>query len=220
MTAQSAGLQSPGVAHASPAAALRRLGVFGGAFDPPHEAHRAIAKAAIAQLQLDALWVFPTGQAWHKTRVLSEARHRIAMAELAFADLPAARVDLRETLRCGPSYTVDTLRELHTELPQTQLYLVMGQDQARDLSNWREWQAVVGLAIICVAARGDSTGTDTAPMPPAGLERRFSTLHLPSFSISATDIRARVRAAEPVAPLVGDAVARYIVHHHLYQADR
>ncbi len=95
----------------------RRVGMFGGAFDPPHAAHRALVEAAVRQLQLERMYVFPTGHAWHKSRVLSPAIHRVAMAQLAFADLPEVVVDGRETLRSGPSYSVDTLRELHAQHP-------------------------------------------------------------------------------------------------------
>ena len=153
-----------------------RIGVFGGAFDPPHAAHRALVEAALGQLELDEMRVFPTGQAWHKSRQLSAARDRIAMAELAFGDLPAVRVDTRETARAGPSYSVDTLRELHAENPQAQIFLVIGQDQAQALSTWREWQELVQLAIICVAARVDSMGTTRRFTPPVGLEQRFVAL--------------------------------------------
>ena len=115
---------------------LWRIGVFGGAFDPPHIAHVALARAALAQLQLDQLRIVPTGQAWHKSRTLTPAVHRLEMASLAFAELDRVVVDPRETLRSGPSYTVDTLLELRTEYPQAQLFLLLGQDQAQVLGSW------------------------------------------------------------------------------------
>ena len=85
-----------------PQARPLRLGVFGGAFDPPHVAHRALVEAALAQLQLDRLHVVPTGQAWHKARDLSPAQHRVAMAQLAFADLPGVQIDTREVAARRP----------------------------------------------------------------------------------------------------------------------
>ncbi len=93
----------------------RRIGLLGGAFDPPHRAHQALARAAIEQMQLSELRILPTGQAWHKARPLSPAPHRLAMARLAFEGLPQATVDDRELRREGPTYTVDTLRELAAE---------------------------------------------------------------------------------------------------------
>ena len=91
---------------------VNRLGVFGGAFDPPHLAHVALVEAAVAALQLDQVRVLPTGLAWHKTRTLSEAHHRLAMTRLAYQHLPQVVVDDREIRRSGASYTVDTLRGL------------------------------------------------------------------------------------------------------------
>lgn len=198
-------------------AALTRLGVLGGAFDPPHAAHVALARTALAQLQLDQLLVVPTGQAWHKARPLSPAPHRLAMAELAFAELPRIVVDPRETRRAGPTYTVDTLRELQTQWPQAELYLIIGEDQARALPSWHEWQEILQLAIICVAEREDLTGAAPRFRPPKAQESRFRRLQMPVMPISATDIRTRIAMRQSVAPLVFAPVARYIDDHHLYQ---
>ena len=101
---------------------IQRLGVFGGAFDPPHMAHVALVAAAIHQLALAQVRVLPTGEAWHKQRSLSGAGHRLAMCQLAFQHLPQVVVDARETQRAGPSYTVDTLTQLQNEFPQAQLF--------------------------------------------------------------------------------------------------
>lgn len=195
----------------------QRIGVFGGAFDPPHAAHAALVQAAVTDLQLDELRVIPTGQAWHKPRPLSPAHHRLAMAQLAFSDLPRVVVDARETQRPGPSYTVDTLREFKAQWPQAELFLIMGEDQARALPSWHEWQEVLRLAIICVAEREDLTGASPRLRAPKGQESRFRRLPMPAFPASATDIRARIAAHQCVAPLVFEPVARYIDHHHLYQ---
>lgn len=195
-----------------------RLGVFGGAFDPPHAAHRTLISAAIAQLRLDRLHVIPTGNAWHKTRTLSSAQHRVAMAQLAFADLPGVEIDIRETVREGPSYTFDTLLELKDDNPGAELFLIIGQDQATSFSRWRSWREIVDLAMICVAGRADVAGQAPAFEPPEGLQARFTTLQLPISDISATDIRQRVAAGQGIEPLVSAAVARYIVLHRLYQA--
>ena len=176
----------------------RRLGVFGGAFDPPHIGHTALLQAALADLELDQLRVVPTGQAWHKSWALSPADHRLAMAQLAFAHLPRVVVDPIEIERAGPSYTVETLQAFATQFPAADLYLILGEDQARALSNWHALPEVLRLAIICVAEREDITGDKRPP-------------------VSATDIRARIAAHLCVSPLVGEPVARYIDDHHLYQ---
>lgn len=195
---------------------LRKLGMFGGAFDPPHLAHRALAQAAIEQLQLDALCVLPTGQAWYKSRPLTAAAHRLAMSRLAFEGLPQVQLDDREIRRAGPSYTLDTLRELHAEDPQAELHLVMGKDQADVLPTWRHWEEIVRLAIICVADRDLLTGQETRFVPPPEMAGRFCKLQMPAMDISATGIRARVASQQGIAPLVSPAVARYIEDNHLY----
>ncbi|MEO8121327.1 MAG: nicotinate (nicotinamide) nucleotide adenylyltransferase [Rhodoferax sp.] len=197
--------------------APRRIGVFGGAFDPPHAAHRALVQAAVTGLQLDELRILPTGQAWHKARDLSPAHHRLAMAQLAFADLPRVVVDPRETERSGPSYTVDTLREFKAQWPDAELFLIMGEDQARALPTWHEWPEVLRLAIICVAEREDVTGATPPFIAPQPHESRFRRLQMPVMPVSATDIRTRIAAHQCVAPLVFEPVARYIDDHHLYQ---
>jgi nicotinate-nucleotide adenylyltransferase len=185
--------------------------MFGGAFDPPHKAHRALAEAAVQQLQLDELRVVPTGQAWHKDRPLSPARHRLAMAQLAFGDLAKVLVDERELRRTGPTYTVDTLRELRAEHPGAELFLVMGEDQAAAFTSWREWQAIAALATLCVAERPQA---EPAALPA---QIRVHRLALPPMDESATGIRARLTSGQDIAHLVPTGVASYIDQHHLYK---
>lgn len=115
-----------------------KIGVFGGSFDPPHAAHLTLARSALQHLALDRLLILPTGQAWHKQRTLSPAHHRLAMAKLAFGDLARVAIDAREIDRPGPSYTIDTLREIAADWPGAELFLLIGEDQAR---NWQHWRA-------------------------------------------------------------------------------
>lgn len=194
-----------------------RIGVFGGAFDPPHLGHTTIAQSAMSQLGLQRLVVIPTGHAWHKARPLTDAKHRLRMAELAFSPVPGAYVDPRETLRDGPSYTVDTLRELQAENPGAQLYLLIGEDQAQRLRTWHHCEQLPALAIICVAARADSTGAkgqfDALKAHVPGL----TVLNMPPVATSATDIRHRAATGQSIGPLVFETVARYIDQHHLYR---
>ncbi|MBK7006772.1 MAG: nicotinate (nicotinamide) nucleotide adenylyltransferase [Burkholderiales bacterium] len=195
-----------------------RVGVFGGAFDPPHRGHVALAQTALQQLQLDVLHAIPTGQAWHKSRDLTAGEHRLAMTRLAFEGIDRVQVDAREIARSGPSYTVDTLTELQAAYPQAQLYLLVGEDQAQALPTWHRWQALVRLAIICVAARADHTGATGQFDALKSLLPDLRILKMPPLAISATDIRRRLAHHENVIPLVFEPVARYIDHHHLYQA--
>jgi nicotinate-nucleotide adenylyltransferase len=206
-------------------ATVQRLGVFGGAFDPPHRAHVALVEAALAQLQLDQVCVLPTGQAWHKPRNLSDAAHRLAMTRLAFAHVPQVVVDEREILRTGPSYTVDTLQELQTEYPQAQLYLLLGDDQRRALPAWHQIGEIGRIAIICAAGRDmavrawneESGAAPTTPLLFDTLQARIRTLDMPLMPHSATDIRVLAATEQALTGLVSPAVERYIHEHHLYR---
>lgn len=199
-----------------------RIGVFGGAFDPPHNAHVALARAALAQLDLVELRVFPTGQAWHKARALSAAQDRLAMTQLAFAGMARTLVDPREMLRSGPTYTLDTLRDLQQERPGAQLVLIMGADQATSLTRWHGWEEILSIAIISVAFRATTTGSTGGNAPPIlpalPPGARFESLELPAMDISATDLRSRAARGEDLSRLVPPAVARYIDQHHLYRS--
>ena len=197
------------------AAASSRLGMFGGAFDPPHIAHVALARAAVEQLGLDELRIFPTGHAWHKPRAMSAPEHRLAMCRLTFGGLPRTVIDERELRRPGPTYTIDTLRELNAEHPAAQLFLVMGEDQAAALTRWREWEAILALATICLAARPSPAGAAQPAFPP---QARVQGLQLPHMPQSATEVRERAAAGAGIAHLVPPAVASYIERHHLYQS--
>jgi nicotinate-nucleotide adenylyltransferase len=195
-----------------------RIGVFGGAFDPPHVAHQALVQAAQTQLALDRVLVIPTGQAWHKPRPLSAAVHRLAMCGLAFADWPLVHIDARETTRDGPSYTVDTLRQLATEEPQADFFLLVGADQARAFTTWRAWAEILQIATICVAHRGEAGDTFSAYAFEADYPDRICHLSMPAMDVSATTIRQRVAAGRALGPLVCQRVAGYIADHHLYQS--
>ena len=203
--------------------AVSRIGILGGAFDPPHLAHRALAQAALSQLGLTELRVLPTGQAWHKARTLSDAAHRLAMAKLNF-DCPGVVVDDREIRRSGPSYTIDTVNELLAEHAGVEVCVVMGLDQAKALPNWKDWERLVAQAIICVADREDDikpqTGLDAANATQLHLKhlppQRWRQVSMPLMPVSATLIRQRLADQRPLDGLVSPAVASYIAQHHLY----
>ena len=205
------------LAPAAPVVA-QRVGLFGGAFDPPHRAHRALAEAALTALRLDRLHILPTGHAWHKSRTLSDANHRLAMCRLAFGDLPAAYVDDREIRRATATYTVDTLEELHAVYPDGQLFLLIGEDQLAAFKSWRRWQDVLSMATLVVAARTDAQGQSRLHGAP---DLPFQRLDMPLSPVSSTNIRALAatgaQGLESLAALVPEAVASYISLHSLYQ---
>jgi nicotinate-nucleotide adenylyltransferase len=205
----------------------KKIGVFGGAFDPPHWAHRSIAEAALQQLDLDMLYVLPTGHAWHKSRALTPAAHRVAMCEEAFAGLQPLCIDQREIRRSGPTYTADTLAEISAEHPGASLYLLLGADQLLAFKTWIRWEEVMGRATLVVANRALHIGADADPHQQeaqslSGVGLPFVPLEMPLHNISATAVRAHIHGASRRFPdldvLVPEGVARYISEHHLYQS--
>ena len=138
------------------------------------------------------------------------------MVQLLMAGEPRQLLDLRELQRQGPSYTVDTVRELKAEFPEAELVLVIGQDQYARLDTWRDAAQLRSLVTLAVAARGG-----LPPAPPAAwasIPHRLVVLPLPPMAVSATDIRQRIAQQQPIEALVGKAVAGYIERHHLYRA--
>jgi nicotinate-nucleotide adenylyltransferase len=194
----------------------RRIGVFGGSFDPPHLAHRALAEAACETLALDTLLCVPAGAPWQKSgRALAGAGHRVAMLRALLVDQGRCQIDERELHRPGPSYSIDTVSELAAERPGATLFLVVGQDQYARLDTWHRWRELLGLCTLAVAARA----SDAVQAPPAlrAVPHRLQVLPMPRLDISASDIRVRLAQGLPVGPMVGEPVARYIDRHALYR---
>jgi len=192
-----------------------RIGLFGGSFDPVHNAHVALARVALEHLRLDELRWIPAGQPWQKTRTMTSAEHRAAMVALAVAGDPRFVLERCEIERAGPSYTLDTVRALRACTPGAEWFLVIGQDQYGSLSTWHGWRELLGVATLGVAARGGE-----APQPDAAVAAHphsMVALPLPRDDVSATEVRRRAAAGEDIDRLVPPAVARYIDQHRLYR---
>ena len=194
-------------------AVMKRVGVFGGSFDPVHNAHVALARLALAELQLDDLLWVPAGQPWQKHRVVTAAPHREAMVRLAIEGEPRFAVSRIEIERTGPSYTVDTLRELRVRRPGVKWFLVIGQDQYAGFHTWHGWQELLGLVTVAIANRPDAPLT----ADPQVLRVPHEAVALPMMDISSTDIRERIAQGQGIDGLVPTPVARYIARHHLYR---
>lgn len=192
-----------------------RIGLFGGSFDPPHRAHLALARVALQTLALDELRWLPAGAPWQKTsRPLTSAEHRLAMLAALLADEPGQVIDDRELRRGGPTYTIDTVRELQAERPDAQWFFILGQDQYGRFDTWRDWPELLSRLTLAVAARDGQP-----PVPPpalAAVPHRLEVLPLPRLDLAASDIRARAAAGQPITAAVGEPVARYIDQHRLY----
>jgi nicotinate-nucleotide adenylyltransferase len=191
----------------------QRIGLFGGSFDPVHNAHLALARTALRELQLDQLRWVPAGNPWQKARALAPAEHRLAMLQRAIEGEPRFAIDSCELERQGPSYTLDTVRALQAATPGAQWFLVIGQDQYRNLHTWHGVQQLLQRVTLAVAQRpGSADDADAQVRAAAGV-----ALALPAMDISATDIRARAAAGLDISSLVPPAVAQYIHQHGLYR---
>lgn len=188
-----------------------RLGVMGGTFDPIHNGHLVAASEAAAAFNLSEVIFVPTGEPWQKTRKVTKSEDRYLMTVVATASNPRFKVSRVDIDRAGPTYTIDTLRELRDLHPDADLYFITGADAIAQILSWRDVDQIWGLAhFVAVSRPGHQM---TLPEHPEGA---ISILEIPALAISSTDIRQRVSAAKPVWYLVPDGVVQYIAKHQLY----
>jgi nicotinate-nucleotide adenylyltransferase len=212
-----------------------RLGVLGGTFDPVHLGHLASAREVAAAFELERVLMVVSARPPHKGGAgAAPARDRLEMLRLAIGNdtlLEPCDIELR---REGPSYTVDTLREIAAANPDGDLFLIVGIDAWREIDTWRHPEALAEFASVIVTSRPGCDEAPAAPLPPVAARElaRYDPrigLHvhnsghayhghrLRGFDASATDIRRRVRDGLPFEHLTGPAVARYIREHGLYR---
>ncbi len=183
------------------------VAILGGTFDPVHNTHLEMGRAALAALApARVLWI-PTGNPAYRAAPVAPAAHRLAMLRIALAGEPRYAIDERELAPGASGYTVDTLAALRAEVgPQVPLVLLMGADQYAAIHTWHRWRELAGFARIAVFARPGTpapAGVDVVPMAPS--------------EISASDIRARIAAGRDVSALLPLAVLEYIRDNHLYR---
>jgi len=190
-----------------------RLGVMGGTFDPVHHGHLVAASEVQARFALDEVVFVPTGRPWQKDhREVSPAEHRYLMTVIATASNPRFTVSRVDIDREGTTYTIDTLRDLHAQRPDAELFFITGADALEQILLWKDADELWSLAhFVGVTRPGHAL---TAGGLPAG---GVSLLEVPAMAISSTACRDRVRDAEPVWYLVPDGVVQYIGKHRLYR---
>jgi nicotinate-nucleotide adenylyltransferase len=195
-----------------------RLGIFGGAFNPPHLGHLILAQEAFSQLGLDKVVFMPYAEPSHRTLEDDPgAEVRLTMCELAVGADARFAVSRIEIDRGGPAYTVETLRELRVRAPEDELFVLLGADQAASLGGWRSPEEILSLAVVAVAERDswrrDSIFPASGFVPPEGRVRFFD---MPRVDISSSSVRRRARAGQPIRYLVPDKVANFVGAQSLY----
>jgi nicotinate-nucleotide adenylyltransferase len=214
------------------------IGILGGTFDPIHHGHLRLGQEALEQCGLSRIHFIPAGTPPHRNAPLADARHRLAMAQLALQGNPAFVLDEREIHLNTPCYTVHTLAALRAELGEQQpLCLLMGGDAFLQLHTWHEWRKLFSLAHIVVMQRAGGQPLGNAmSQADAGLQQEYRArlvpgssalreaqagsilvIDMPALEISATGIRRRCAEGKSIRYLLPDAVAHYINTHELYR---
>jgi nicotinate-nucleotide adenylyltransferase len=186
---------------------------MGGTFDPIHHGHLVAASEVQALFDLDEVIFVPTGEPWQKSeRLVSPAEHRYLMAVIATASNPRFWVSRVDIDRQGPTYTIDTIRDIGAQRADAELYFITGADALGQILSWRDADEVLKLARFVGVTRPGYELTDAhLPVDSAML------LDVPAMAISSSDCRLRVSGGRPVWYLVPDGVVQYINKHRLYQ---
>jgi nicotinate-nucleotide adenylyltransferase len=193
-----------------------RLGVMGGTFDPVHHGHLVTAEEALWQFHLDEVVFVPTGQPWMKAdRQVTASEHRYLMTVIATAPNTRFTVSRIEVDREGPTYTIDTLKQLREERgPDVELFFVTGADAMLEILQWKDPHAVLAEAHFIAATR---PGYDLARFQDVATPYpNVTVMDIPALAISSSDIRRRVREGEPIRYLVPEGIHTYIHKFGLY----
>lgn len=194
---------------------MNRIGVMGGTFDPIHHGHLVAASEVADRFHLDEVIFVPTGQPWQKEgKTISAAEDRYLMTVIATAANPRFSVSRVDIDRGGPTYTIDTLRDLRELYPDEALYFITGADALSSIMSWHDWEEMFQLAeFVGVTRPGYELRED---MLPADIQERVHPVEIPAMAISSTDCRTRAAEGRPVWYLVPDGVVQYISKNSLY----
>lgn len=189
---------------------MKRIGLLGGTFDPPHYGHLMIANEACWQCNLDEVWFIPTKEPPHKQlQNITDVKHRLTMLEIAISDNDSFRVCPIELDQEGPSYTINTVKRLKAKFEQHTFFFIIGADMVQDLPNWKEIdELLTSITFIGVNRQGfERDLTD---------ERSIHYINVPDIAISSTILRQRVKENKSIRYFLPDCVRTYIEENEVY----
>ena len=191
---------------------MTKVGIMGGTFDPIHHGHLVAASEVAMRYELDEVIFVPTGEPWQKSsRRVSPAEHRYLMTVIATASNPRFWVSRVDIDRAGPTFTIDTIRDIAQQRPDAELFFITGADALAQILSWKQAEDALQLAhFVGVTRPGYELSDEHLPSDSVTL------IDVPAMAISSSDCRARVAAGRPVWYLVPDGVVQYISKHHLY----
>jgi nicotinate-nucleotide adenylyltransferase len=197
-----------------------RLGLFGGTFDPPHNGHVRLARAARAQLHLDqVLWIVAADPPHKRDQAISPVEKRLALVEAAVRTDPAFELSRVDVERPGPHYSADAVPIIARQHPGAQLVFLMGGDSLRDLPTWSRPLKLLEYCTLGVVRRpGAVIDLATLEIQIPGLTDKVAFIDLPPLDIASQRVRLRAQRGEPLADLVPPAVADVIMFYQLYRA--
>lgn len=186
---------------------MKRVGLLGGTFDPPHQGHFAIAKAAVHSLHLDEVWFIPTYEPPHKTEASTDSNHRLQMLQLMISEAKNFHIKTLEIERKGKSYTIDTMDELLATYPNIQFYFIIGADQVTSLHKWHRIEELLEKVEFVGVERPGVDWQETI---------KVKKLAVPKVDISSTTIRNNLKCGNTVEQFLHPDVYAYIKEHRLY----
>jgi nicotinate-nucleotide adenylyltransferase len=196
------------------------MGILGGTFDPIHVGHLILAEEACTRLELSQIVFVPAGQPPHKRdQAIADPAHRLAMVHLAIADNPHFSVSRVDVDRCGPSYTVDTIRLFRDAWgADAEIYFLIGSDSLAELPTWHQPERLMRMChVVAMGRPGHRVDLGALERLLPGAAALIQVVDIPALDISSTDIRRRVHEGRSIRYLVPQAVVCYIEEHGLYE---
>lgn len=198
----------------------RKIGIMGGTFDPIHFGHLVISEVSRFEFDLEKIIFIPTGVPPHKaTYMVTNPEHRYNMVQLAIEDNPNFEISPIEIERPGPSYTVDTLRQLVNNYPDTEFYLITGADAILEITTWKSFEQLAELCYFIAATRPGYQNENflkQIKILPGKLPEKIFPIEVPGVAVSSTEIRKRIAQGKPIKYLLPQKIENYIFQNRLY----